>query len=220
MYYYVYKITNKINDKIYIGVHRTKDLSDGYMGSGSYLKRAQLKYGIENFEKEILFIYDNPEQMYEKEAEIVNAEFILNESNYNLTVGGVGDFSYINNNRDEDYYRIRSENGKKYNFITTNADTSKFFSKKGKDCNLFGVKTKTNFALDKDLQAKALAIATSQECIEKKKETFKNIKHQQGEINSQYGTIWITNDVDSIKIKNTDPIPEGWRRGRKMKSKN
>ena len=40
MFYTVYKITNKINGKYYIGKHQTKDLNDGYMGSGKLLKRA------------------------------------------------------------------------------------------------------------------------------------------------------------------------------------
>jgi len=58
------------------------------------------------------------------------------------------------------------------------------------------------------------------ESIEKVKKTFKNIKHQQGEKNSNYGKCWIHNDKKSISIKKDELdkfLQEGWTKGRKMK---
>jgi len=40
-YYLIYKVTNLVNNKIYVGAHETINKDDSYMGSGSYLKRAQ-----------------------------------------------------------------------------------------------------------------------------------------------------------------------------------
>ena len=96
MLYTVYKITNLLDGKIYIGKHQTKNLDDGYMGSGKHLKNAVIKHGIENFKKDILFQFDNESEMNAKEAELVTQEFVLREDTYNLCVGGNGGFSYIN----------------------------------------------------------------------------------------------------------------------------
>ena len=64
------------------------------MGSGKLLKRAIKKYGIENFSKEILHVFDTEEEMNAKEKELV----VINEQSYNLCEGGKGGFSYINQN--------------------------------------------------------------------------------------------------------------------------
>jgi hypothetical protein len=98
MYYTIYKITNKVNGKIYIGSHKTKNLGDGYMGSGKYLMRSMEKHGLDNFEKEILFVFESAELMYAKEAELVNEEFLAEANTYNLKVGGFGGWDYINTN--------------------------------------------------------------------------------------------------------------------------
>tara|TARA_S200002703_G_scaffold159544_1_gene173388 strand:+ start:305 stop:907 length:603 start_codon:yes stop_codon:yes gene_type:complete len=89
-YNIVYQITNKVNNKIYIGVHSTNNLNDGYMGSGHLIKRAIKKYGIENFTREILYYFDSPEQAFSKEKEIVNESFVNQTKNYNICPGGRG----------------------------------------------------------------------------------------------------------------------------------
>lgn len=99
MFYYLYEIKNKIDGKIYIGVHKTKNLDDAYMGSGKLLNRAIKKYGIENFEKTILKTFNTVKEMYDAEKEIITDDFLLREDTYNIKLGGLGGFDYINSNK-------------------------------------------------------------------------------------------------------------------------
>ena len=86
MHYLVYRITNLINGRYYIGCHKTEDVDDGYMGSGVAIKAAIKKYGVSNFKKDVLFDLASLEEMFAKEREIIT----LNEQSYNLHLGGSG----------------------------------------------------------------------------------------------------------------------------------
>jgi len=135
MFYTVYKITNKINNKFYIGKHQTTNLNDGYMGSGKLLRLAFSKYGIKNFEKEILHIFNTEEEMNAKEKELV----ILSEDSYNLCPGGNGGFTYINSSG------IIKFKGKKHT-----EETKKIISEKSKGNKGFLGKTLTKEAKKKN----------------------------------------------------------------------
>ena len=107
MKFIVYCTTCKINGKIYIGVHKTENpnVFDGYIGNGlkigyniknpkTAFQHAVKKYGYSNFVRNTLFIFDNEEEAYLKEKEIVTLEFIRQKDNYNINVGGK--LPYIN----------------------------------------------------------------------------------------------------------------------------
>jgi hypothetical protein len=87
--YYIYKTTNLINNKIYIGFHKSDDIkNDNYMGSGVLISKAIKKYGTNNFKREILFSFENMDKALQKEAELVNEEFANREDTYNVKTGG------------------------------------------------------------------------------------------------------------------------------------
>jgi hypothetical protein len=69
-YHYVYKITNTINQKIYIGKHTTKNLNDKYMGSGKIIRNAINKYGIDNFIKEYISFHRSSKEAYITEKKL------------------------------------------------------------------------------------------------------------------------------------------------------
>ena len=87
-YHYIYKTTNKLNNKFYIGMHSTDDLNDGYLGSGKYLQRAVKKYGRKNFKIEFLEFLNTREELIEKEEYVVNKDLLQNPLCMNLRTGG------------------------------------------------------------------------------------------------------------------------------------
>lgn len=90
MYYTIYKVTNKTNGKFYIGKHQTTNVDDTYYGSGKAIKEAIQKYGIDSFVKEVLFVFDNEDDMNSKEKELITEEFVNRKDTYNLGIGGEG----------------------------------------------------------------------------------------------------------------------------------
>lgn len=91
--FYIYRITNLIDGKTYIGQHEYEDLNDNYMGSGKLLKKAQKKYGMENFKKDILVF--NISKL--EHANLLEETFIAAEREkvgrkncYNISDGGKG----------------------------------------------------------------------------------------------------------------------------------
>lgn len=91
----IYKTTNTSNGKIYIGLHscdndclRSKDGFCEYLGSGTAITKAIKKYGKESFKREILHQFDNLQDAIKKEKDLVTEDFIAQDTNYNLTVGG------------------------------------------------------------------------------------------------------------------------------------
>jgi hypothetical protein len=89
----VYQTINLINNKIYIGAHSTDDLTDNYCGSGTNISRAIIKYGRDSFKKDILHIFETPEEMFSKEKEIVTPEFLKRIDVYNIVEGGYGGYN-------------------------------------------------------------------------------------------------------------------------------
>ena len=97
---YVYKITNKINGKIYVGMSERNDesirwkehLSD-YKYAAVHSKRplydAMIKYGVENFIYEIIECTDNPKERERYWIKQLNTYIGFENSNgYNATLGG------------------------------------------------------------------------------------------------------------------------------------
>ena len=88
--HFIYMTTNLITGEKYIGKHYgTED--DSYLGSGKILQRAILKYGKENFKRDILYISKNSEENNLKEKEFIKKfNAIEDRTFYNIAEGGDG----------------------------------------------------------------------------------------------------------------------------------
>jgi hypothetical protein len=84
----IYKITNLINNKIYVGKDKNDDPK--YYGSGILIKKAIKKYGKQNFKKKIIEQIDNIKLFNEKEVYWIKKLNSKVPNGYNLTDGGDG----------------------------------------------------------------------------------------------------------------------------------
>lgn len=213
MFYIIYKITNKINSKVYIGKHQTLNLDDGYMGSGKLIRNAIQKYGEASFTKEILHIFNTEAAMNEMEQQIVTEDFCNRNDTYNLCPGGQGGFGYINNN----------EPFRKQKNLKARIAADKVILER------YGVDNPSKIpgVGDKISRANKEAYASGRK--EKKLPDWTGRKHKEeslikmskakagkglGQENSQFGTMWITDGASNKKIKTNETIPSGWKKGR------
>ena len=212
MFYLIYKITNNINNKIYVGSHKTKNKDDGYMGSGKYLNYAINKYGIENFTKEILFVFDSPKEMYDKEAEIVDSNFLAEENTYNLKRGGFGGFDYINDN-----------NLSVNNISSANAKQNAELANKAKArLSEIDMVWKANYRINLSTALTGRTgsfVGKTHTDDTKTKQSISHKGRSSGPANSQYGTCWVMNIAlqKNLKINKgllQSYLSNGWVKGR------
>lgn len=233
MLYTIYKITNTVNGKFYIGCHITTDLYDSYMGSGLLLGKAIAKYGLDKFVKDTLHVFDNPAEMYAKETEIVNETFIADPNTYNLRLGGLGGWGYI-------HQSIASGDGEMREKYLSGCSRGGIIGGPKSKGRIHPPRTEENQKLLRDNHwtknpeiaanvSKSISLANTG-----KKNGFFGKHHNAeslakisgprpnslGEKNSQFGTCWVTNGIENKKIKKKELdnfVSLGYNKGRKIK---
>ena len=114
MYGYVYKTTNKLNKKIYIGQHNHSTFDDNYYGSGSRIRKAIADFGLENFSVELIEFCKDKQSLNEtEEYYILYFKSFDPEIGYNLSTSYAGDITFGMN--DEEYYDFREKSSGKNN---------------------------------------------------------------------------------------------------------
>ena len=121
--YYIYKITNKITNKIYVGrgTVRTKTYgpeNDHYFGSGRAIKRSLEKYGKDNHIKEVLEYCETKEQVIERETFWIQELDAMNpEVGYNMTLDSLGFTSDTAQAAAKAFYASLTEEQKKLLYV-------------------------------------------------------------------------------------------------------
>jgi hypothetical protein len=207
-YHYIYKTTNIITGRYYYGMHSTDNLNDCYIGSGKRLWYSINKYGKENHNVEILEFYDSRKLLKKREKNLINEDLLKDPMCMNLVVGGSGGIP-IN----VDLQLFHKMGGKKGGNI--HAERLKNDIEYAKQHRENWNNMMKNARLTKKCYRDWTGKKHTDE--EKRKIGAKNSIKQKGENNSQYGTCWITNEIENKKIRKEDDIPNGWRLGRKLK---
>lgn len=194
MIYYVYRTTNLINKKYYIGKHVSIKFDPNYLGSGLKIKNAIRKYGKHNFKVELIQAFLTEKEAFDYERQLIESVLGLPEC-YNIVDGGKG----------------------------FNKNSAKLASDKAKQKGWrgFGSLTPEKF---KEIQSKACkngAAANRRNGTGLFGMTFEDRSKWSTENNKDRQ--WVTNGFKDMRVKKSDPIPEGFYIGRSklnMESRN
>jgi len=136
MVHFIYRVTNNINDRFYIGKHSTNNIDDGYFGSGIMLKQALKKYGKENFIYEIIEFFCTSKEAYAFEEgllrDVWNTPMCYNQCGGGKGVGG-GKTHPL-------YGKSHSKETKKKMSVSKTGEKNFNWGLRGKNTSRYGVK--------------------------------------------------------------------------------
>ncbi len=170
----IYKTTNLINGKIYIG--KDKHNNPNYFGSGKYLNDSMKHYGKEYFKKEILEYCDDIVQMGEREKFWIVELNSLYPNGYNLTLGGEGGDTFSNKNEiDKNVTREKLSRSTKNRYLKMSVEEiRKNLSHNGEFNPMFG---RSVFEIWVETFGIDVAIAKRQYMLQKISVSLKNVVH-------------------------------------------
>jgi hypothetical protein len=168
------------------------------------LRYAIRKYGKVNFELEIIEFFDSRELLIEGEKKIITDEIVKDKDSYNISYGGLGGVQ-------NEEHRKKMREG-----------SSKFQKEKWKDddyrdkiSNMLRNNMKRNHELNK-IKYDTFTGKKHSDDTKLKMSVVKKGKGLKSD-NSQWGSKWITNGIESKKVNENEKLPENWFYGRTLK---
>jgi hypothetical protein len=220
----IYKILNKINNKIYIG----KDTTDNpvYMGSGVLIKLAIIKYGLENFEKTIICETEDKKELSHLEKYwIMFYKSTDRTIGYNISDGGDGGDT-LTNHPDIDKIKIKMSKSMKNRILSTehieNLSRNHFsrIGRSGKTYEEIYGKNKADVYREKLRNARKKYTSERESLgenydseIERKKLRFEGINNPMSK--NKYSWYHNTLNGKTLRlIEGVDEIPDNYKKGR------
>jgi len=189
-HHFLYKTTCLITNKFYYGMHSTSNLEDGYFGSGKRLWLSINKHSRSNHTIEKLKFFDSRNELIRGEIELITDELLKDPMCMNIASGGDGGTRATEEQLQRGGYssgsihKLKISNDLNYK----NQHLERFH----KHCMSKSPSKPTGF----------LGRTHSKE-TKKKMSDSKKIT-QAAERNSQFGSIWIHNNIENKKIKKID----------------
>lgn len=205
-----------MNSKFYIGVHKTADEYDEYLGSGKILRASVRKYGRNNFRKMLLLITYSAEEAYRLEATLVEGA-ITSPLCMNLREGGTGGFDYINRNGLQKTDRMLRSAGKTMSMLKLKlaSDQSAWnYYLERYYAGMEAYRLTPIYAYHQDKFFKAAKLYRNHPPEVKERISKSRIGRNTGSDNHRFGRVWITNGVDERTIQAHETVPAGWYKGR------
>lgn len=180
-------------------MHSTSDMNDGYIGSGKRLWLSINKHGKENHSLEIIEFLPNRESLKIRESELVNEDLLKDPMCMNLQPGGGGGLT-----TEEHANKFHSAGGRKTGKSNGKINSSNTFKK-----------------LHQNNRIKYDVFKGKNHTDETKKKIGESVSNKQrGQQNSQFRTLWITQNGMNKKIQMSqlnEYLNLGWIKGRKLK---
>lgn len=88
MYGYIYKTTNNVNGKIYVGKKESPIFDQSYYGSGKILKSVISKYGVGSLTTEVIEFCETREILNQRERFWIKSFDCFTPKGYNISEGG------------------------------------------------------------------------------------------------------------------------------------